>query len=49
MKKLKARRKSDLPGLLKEIRIIKNAFRQVALIKAGKIKGRPAEELLKEL
>ena len=35
--------------LLKEIGEIKNAFKNVEKIKAGKLKGRPVEELLNEL
>lgn len=35
--------------LFKEIKEIKQAFKTVALIKAGKIKTRPASELLNEL
>jgi len=35
--------------LLEEINEIKKAFKAVEKIKGGKIKGRPAEELLNEL
>jgi hypothetical protein len=35
--------------LLEEIHEIKKAFKNVDRIKAGKLKGRPAEELLNEL
>ena len=35
--------------LLEEINEIKKAFKSVEQIKAGKLKGRPAEELLNEL
>ena len=35
--------------LLEEIHEIKKAFKNVEQIKAGKLKGRPAEELLNEL
>ena len=35
--------------LFEEIKEIKKAFKYVAEIKAGKIKGRPVEDLLNEL
>ncbi len=35
--------------LFAEIKEIKKAFKNVALIKAGKLKGRPAEDFLNEL
>jgi hypothetical protein len=37
------------PGLLQEIKEIKKAFKNIAQIKAGKLKARPATELLNEL
>jgi len=36
-------------ALFEEIDEIKKAFKNVEKIKAGKLKGRPAEELLNEL
>jgi len=36
-------------ALLEEIKEIKKAFKYAAQIKAGKLKGRPAEDLLNEL
>ena len=35
--------------ILKEIKEIKEAFKNAEKIKSGKLKGRPAEELLNEL
>ncbi|MDB5285151.1 MAG: hypothetical protein JWR05_100 [Mucilaginibacter sp.] len=35
--------------LFEEIKEIKKAFKNVALIKSGKLKGRPAEDFLNEL
>jgi hypothetical protein len=35
--------------LFEEIKEIKKAFKNVEKIKAGKLKGRPAEELLNEI
>ena len=47
---VKARHISALDAdLLEEIRQIKKAFKNADLIKAGKLKGRPAEDLLNEL
>ena len=37
------------PEVLQEINEIKRAFKNVDQIKAGKLKGRPAEELLNKL
>jgi hypothetical protein len=36
-------------ALIEEIKEIKKAFKNAEKIKAGKLKGRPAEELLNEL
>ncbi len=45
----KINRKLRSTEIDKEAKQIKQTFKYVRLIKAGKLKGRPAEEFLKEL